>query len=53
MQACQHLSIPFMKSSQDSKPQFGKLLLACAFAVVVCGLMVWLNSTYFPDCCGP
>jgi hypothetical protein len=42
-----------MKNNEERRPQFGKLLLACAFAVVVCGLMVWLSSTYFADCCGP
>jgi hypothetical protein len=42
-----------MNEPEDQKPQFGKLLLACAFAVFICGVMVWFASTYLSDCCGP
>ncbi len=42
-----------MNETEDIQPRFGRLLLACAFAVFTCGLMVWVASTYLTDCCGP
>ena len=42
-----------MNKPEDIKPRFGWLLLACAFAVLVCGVTVWVASTYLTDCCGP
>jgi hypothetical protein len=37
----------------DIEPRFGRLLIACLFVAVFCGVMVWLASTYLTDCCGP
>lgn len=32
-------------------PRFGRLLVACALAVVFCGVLVYFMSNSFANCC--
>lgn len=36
---------------EEPAPHFGRLLLACLAAVILCGFLVLLMSEQFADCC--
>lgn len=36
---------------QELTPHFGRLLLVCLAAIILCGLLVLLMSDQFADCC--
>lgn len=38
-------------SPTSDNPKFGRLLAVCGFAVLFCGVLVWLMADVFADCC--
>ncbi|WP_170211596.1 hypothetical protein [Rhodoferax bucti] len=38
-------------SPTSDNPKFGRLLAVCGFAVLFCGMLVWLMADVFTDCC--
>jgi hypothetical protein len=45
------MSTPPSDKPTDITPRFGRLLLACVLSVIFCGVLVYLMSTLFADCC--